>query len=107
MGAAEPTYNRPVLGDAPLTLPIGHRVTPLGHVDVAVVLEQARAPSVDGSSSYECRVPLLDGRLDEAIISAEEARVLSTASTSPATEQRAVDAEQLRALIESAVGPLL
>jgi SNF2 family DNA or RNA helicase len=71
----------------PVVLPVGHRISLPGHFDVPVVLEHARPLGADGSSGYECRVRLPDGRLDEAVISASE---------------RPVDAERLRLLVESA-----
>lgn len=59
------------------TLPIGHRVSLPGHFDVPVILEDARALGVNGSGGYECRVRLPDGRLDEGVISVDEARALA------------------------------
>ncbi len=86
------------MGDMGLTLPIGHRITLPGHFDVPVILEDARPVG----SSYECRVRLPDGTLDEAIISADEARTLAGIDLGPAGAARPVDAEKMRLLIESA-----
>ena len=49
--------------------PIGHRVNLSGHFQQPVVLEAVRRIG----AGYECRVRLLDGSPDEAILSAEEA----------------------------------
>jgi SNF2 family DNA or RNA helicase len=82
-------------------LPIGQRIFLPGHFDVPVVLEDARALGNDGSGGYECRVRLPDGSLDEAVISAAEARALLATSATPQSTIQPVDAERLRLLIES------
>ena len=86
------------MADAGFTLPIGHRITLPGHFDVPVTLEDARPVG----SSYEFRVRLPDGTLDEAVISADEARMLAGIDLGPATTAKPVDAEKMRLLIESA-----
>jgi len=81
-----------------IQLPVGQRVSLPGHFDTPVVLEEARALG----GSYECRVRLPDGSLDEAVISAEEAASLAVASETPRGAIGPVDAEKLRLVIESA-----
>ncbi len=51
---------------------------------------------------YECRVRLPDGRLDEAVISVDEAQVLAGVISSASVASAPVDADRLRLLIESA-----
>jgi superfamily II DNA or RNA helicase len=86
------------MAEANLILPIGHRITLPGHFDVPVTLEEARPVG----SSYECRVRLPDGTLDEAVISADEARTLAGIDLGPRTTTKTADAEKMRLLIESA-----
>jgi superfamily II DNA or RNA helicase len=62
------------------------------------MLEDARPVG----SGYECRVRLPDGRLDEAVISAEEARALAGLERKQATTAPVADAEKMRLLVESA-----
>ena len=88
----------PVMVDSKLTLPIGHRITLPGHFDVAVTLEDVRLVG-DG---YECRGRLPDGTLDEAVISADEARALAGVQRGAATNATVVNAERMRLLVESA-----
>ena len=79
-------------------LPIGKPVSLPGHFDVPVTLEAAR-PLGKG---FECRVRLPDGSLDEAVITAEEAAALAGAAAPVESQATAVNAEQLRLLVESA-----
>lgn len=81
-----------------MNLPIGQRITLVGHFDVPVILEGAR-PLGNG---YECRVRLPDGTLDEAVISEDEALALAGVEHSVPTGKQLVDAERMRLLIESA-----
>ncbi|MHC5057438.1 MAG: helicase-related protein [Planctomycetota bacterium] len=67
-----------------------------------VILEDARPLSPEGTSGYECRVRLPDGTLDEAVISADEARALAGGERAEIRSTRPVDAEGLRLLVESA-----
>lgn len=78
--------------------PIGQRVSLPGHFPDPVVLEAVRPIG----TGFECRVRLLDGSPDEAILSREEAEVLFGQATAAATRVHPVDAEKLRLLIESA-----
>src|SRR5688572_24368524 len=55
------------------SFPIGGRIALPGHFDGPVVLEAIRPLGPDGSLGDECRVRPPDGRLDEAVISVEEA----------------------------------
>jgi len=87
-----------MMADERITLPIGRRISLRGHFDVPVTIEDARPVG----TGYECRVRLPDGTLDEAVLSAEEARILLDVERGPATGARPVDAEKLRLVIESA-----
>src|SRR5439155_15192562 len=78
--------------------PIGQRVTLPGHFPEPVVLEGVRAIG----SSLECRVRLLDGTPDEAILSRDEATTLFGQAVAVATRVRPADAEKVRLLVESA-----
>jgi len=78
--------------------PIGKQVRLPGHFDVPVILESAR-PLGNG---YECRVRLPDGRLEEAVISAQEALQLAETLVEEPPVYRPVNADKLRLLIESA-----
>jgi superfamily II DNA or RNA helicase len=80
------------------TLPVGQQVSLPGHFDVPVVLEAAR-PLAKG---FECRVRLPDGTLDEAVISAEEARALSGVIPTANDKTPLANADHLRLLVESA-----
>jgi type I site-specific restriction endonuclease len=84
------------------TFPIGQRISLSGHFDGPVVLEDVRALGSDGSLGYECRVRLPDGRLDETVISSEEAQALAGIAPTTAALLGPVAAERLRLLIESA-----
>jgi SNF2 family DNA or RNA helicase len=86
------------MADSHISFPVGQRVRLPGHFDVPVTLEDARPLG----SGYECRVRLPDGTLDEAVISADEARVLAGIEPRVATCAQTVDAEKMRLLIESA-----
>jgi hypothetical protein len=57
----------------PDELPIGKRVLLPGHFDGPVTLEAAR-PLATG---FECRVRLADGKLEEAVLSEEEAAAIA------------------------------
>ena len=80
------------------TLPVGQQVSLPGHFDVPVVLEAAR-PLAKG---FECRVRLPDGTLDEAVISAEEARALAGMIPTANDKTPLANADHLRLLVESA-----
>jgi hypothetical protein len=80
------------------TLPVGQQVSLPGHFDVPVVLEAAR-PLAKG---FECRVRLPDGTLDEAVISAEEARALAGVILTANDKTPLANADHLRLLVESA-----
>src|SRR5690349_5726562 len=84
------------------SFPIGQRILLPGHFDRPVVLEAVRALGSDGSLGYECRVRLPDGRLDEVVISGEEAQTLAGVIPASSATAGAVDADHLRLLIESA-----
>lgn len=78
--------------------PIGQRVILPGHFPDSVVLEAVRPIG----AGYECRVRLLDGTPDEAILSREEASALFGQTIKDPTRVHPVDAEKVRLLIESA-----
>ena len=78
--------------------PINQRVTLTGHFTDPVVLEAVRPIG----AGFECRVRLLDGTPDEAILSGEEAEALFGQASAALTHVQPVDAENLRLLIESA-----
>ena len=78
--------------------PIGQRVKLPDHFSEPVVLEAVRAIG----AGYECRVRLLDGTPDEAILSRDEATTLFSQAVAAPTRVRPVDAEKVRVLIESA-----
>src|SRR5262249_36118846 len=78
--------------------PIGQRVNLPGHFPEPVILEGVRAIG----SGYECRVRLLDGSPDEAILSGEEAAALFGQGVRESTSVRPADAEKARLLVESA-----
>src|SRR5437762_2330351 len=61
----------------PLLGIIGRRVSLPGHFDGDVTLEEARPLGQNGSGGYECRVRLLDGTLEETILSPEEANAIA------------------------------
>ena len=75
---------------------IGQRVHMPGHFAQAVVLEEVRRIG----ESYECRVRLADGSLDETTITEEEAHRIFEAEAAEARVQP-VSSEQLRLLVES------
>ena len=85
-----------------LTLPVGQRITLAGHFEGLVTLEAVRVLSPDVRDGFECRVRLADGRLEETILSYDEARAIAGAAPSAAPSAAPVDAERLRLLIESA-----
>ena len=66
--------NDPELAMTDTAFPIGQRVTLPGHFPEPVVLEAVRPIG----TGYECRVRLLDGTPDEAILSREEAAAFMT-----------------------------
>ena len=78
--------------------PIGQRVTLPGHFPEPVVLEAVRPIG----TGYECRVRLLDGTPDEAILSREEATAAFGRAVTATTRVQPADAEKVRLLIESA-----
>jgi len=78
--------------------PIGQRVSLPGHFPGPVVLEAVRPIG----SGYECRVRLLDGTPDEAILSLDEAAALFGQQAAVPARLRPADAERTRLLIESA-----
>src|SRR2546428_5566957 len=78
--------------------PIGQRVNLPGHFPDPVVLEAVRPIG----SGYECRVRLLDGTPDEAILSQDEATALFGQRVAAVTRVRPADAEKIRLLVESA-----
>jgi superfamily II DNA or RNA helicase len=77
--------------------PVGQRVDLPGHFAEPVVLEAVR-PLGDGC---ECRVRLIDGSLEEIVLSAEEASRLVT-HEGPSEMIRLVDPGDLQLLVESA-----
>jgi superfamily II DNA or RNA helicase len=77
--------------------PIGRRIRLPGHFAEPVVLESVR-PLGDGC---ECRVRLLDGSLEEVVLSPEEARLIRGHDGAP-EKNRLVPATDLQLLVESA-----
>jgi hypothetical protein len=75
---------------------IGQRVNMPGHFAQPVVLEEMRRIG----NSYECRVRLVDGSLDETTITEQEACSIFEAEAGEARIQP-VNSEQLRLLVES------
>ena len=80
----------------------GMRINMPGHFDVPVTLEHIRRLGPRESASYECRVRLPDGTLEEAVISAEDLQRIVSASPKGRLQARPADAERLRLLVESA-----
>ncbi len=80
---------------------IGKRISLPGHFDVPVILEDARPLGFDNSASYECRVRLPDGSLEETIISIEEIIAILEKRPDKPKAEIPVNAEKLRLLIES------
>jgi SNF2 family DNA or RNA helicase len=80
------------------SFPIGSQIRIEGHFATTVILEHARKIG----SSYELRVRLPDGTLDETILSEQEAAKLRTSPDTSAERQTTSDANQLRLLVESA-----
>jgi SNF2 family DNA or RNA helicase len=79
-------------------MPVGQKIVLPGHFDQPVTLEGVR-PIGRG---FECRVRLVDGSLDETVISAEEAKSLvGDGGVTETTSFIPADAEQVRLLIES------
>ncbi len=76
--------------------PIGQRVRLPGHFPEPVVLEGVRSIG----SGFECRVRLLDGSPDEAILSADEATTLLGQVADAPAKVPPADAEKLRLLVE-------
>jgi superfamily II DNA or RNA helicase len=81
----------------PSRLPIGQKVMLPGHFDQAVTLEGVRHIG----KSFECRVRLASGMLDETVISEDEAHALVGDNGGDATTTAPANAEQIRLLIES------
>lgn len=88
--------------EGPLACHIGKQILLPGHFDVPVILEEARQLGTSAGASYECRVRLPDGSLEEAVISAEEAAEILGAGILAAATQMPVEPERFRLLIESA-----
>lgn len=86
------------MSEAMADMPVGQRVQLPGHFVEAVVLEDARPLG----SGYEIRVRLPSGRLEEAVITAEEAAGLALSSRAPTDTIEPVVAGHLRLLVESA-----
>jgi hypothetical protein len=78
-------------------LPIGQRITLPGHIPEPVTLEAVRPIG----AGFECRIRLPDGTPDEAILSADEARLLFRQATTGSAQVTPADADKLRLLIES------
>jgi superfamily II DNA or RNA helicase len=78
--------------------PIGQQVRLPGHFGEPVVLEAVRRIG-DG---YECRVRLLNGNPDEAVLSSEEAVALTGQKAAATAQVQPADAEKVRLLVESA-----
>ena len=78
--------------------PLGQRIVLPGHFLEPVTLEAIRFIG----SGYECRVRLLDGTPDEAILSLAEAAALAGQVVSSQPVVHPADAEKLRLLVESA-----
>jgi superfamily II DNA or RNA helicase len=77
--------------------PIGQRVNLPGHFPEPVVLEGVRPIG----SGYECRVRLLDGTPDEAILSRDEVAALFGQQVSAPAQVQPADAEKVRLLVVS------
>lgn len=69
-----------------------------GHFDQAVTLEGVRS----FGKSFECRVRLASGALDETVISEMEAHALADSSPDDGTSLAPADAENVRLMVESA-----
>jgi hypothetical protein len=78
--------------------PIGRRITLSGHFAEPVVLESVR----ELGGGFECRVRLLDGTPDEAILSKVEAAAIFDQQVDAPTSVHPVDAESVLLLVESA-----
>ncbi|MBN1459426.1 MAG: DEAD/DEAH box helicase family protein [Armatimonadetes bacterium] len=78
--------------------PLGQKVRLPGHFPEPVVLQGVRPIG----SGYECRVRLLDGTPDEAILSREEAAALFGQGLAAEARVPPADAEKVRLLVESA-----
>ena len=78
--------------------PIGRRITLDGHFAEPEVLESVRVLG----GGFECRVRLLDGTPDEAILSKEEAAVLFDQQVEAPACVHPADAESILLLVESA-----
>jgi len=78
--------------------PIGQQVRLPGHFGEPVVLEAVRKIG----SGFECRVRLLDGTPDEAILSPDEAVALTGQKAAATAQVQPADAEKVRLLVESA-----
>ena len=77
----------------------GQRITIPGHFDTQVRLEDVRPIEMGEDVSYECRVRLSDGSLEETTISTEEAS--SILGSVRSTETQLADADMMRLLVES------
>ena len=85
------------MSSADLILPVGQRISLPGRFAEPVVLESVR-PLGDG---FECRVRLVDGTPDEAVISREEAEKVFGKQAEVPSSVTPVDAESIRLLVES------
>jgi superfamily II DNA or RNA helicase len=77
---------------------IGQRLSLPGYFEREVTVESARSLG----SSIEVRVRLSTGELDEAVLSADDVAPFLHGQREPVIATRAVDAEKLRLLVESA-----
>ena len=95
LGVAHVPRGGPMNGN---DFPIGQRVSLPGHFGEPVVLEGVRPIG----AGYECRVRLLDGTPDEAILSEDEAATLVGQKAGTTAKVQPADAEHVRLLVESA-----
>ena len=80
---------------------IGCLVTPPGHFEFPVVLEDARPLGSNDLTCFECCIRLPDGSLEEAVISTDEVAAILGKGEIEAEFVIPVDAEKLRLLVES------
>lgn len=78
--------------------PVGQRILLPGHFPEPVVLESVHSLG----TGYECRVRLLDGTPDEAILSQEEAEAAFGRTAEGGAKLTTGDADGIRLLVESA-----
>lgn len=77
---------------------ISHKVLLKGHFEHPVIIEDARSLG----SSFELRVRLPNGHLEEAVLTQEEIEALLGHVNRVKEPSRPVDPEKLRLLVESA-----